>query len=122
MAKILIIDDSMLSRRMMKTILESDHHEIVEASDGMSGIERYFLERPDVVTLDLTMEGLNGLDVLARIRQMDPHARIIIASADIQSATRTLVMEAGARGFVNKPFNATQVLETVRNVLQGERP
>uniref|UniRef100_A0A7C4VRP9 Response regulator n=1 Tax=Desulfatirhabdium butyrativorans TaxID=340467 RepID=A0A7C4VRP9_9BACT len=119
MAKILVVDDSMLSRRMMRTILESDGHEVCEATDGMSGIERYFLEKPDLVTLDLTMEGLHGLDVLARIRQIDPKARVIVASADIQDATRALVMEAGAKAFVNKPFNPRQVLEAVRSALQG---
>lgn len=119
MAKILVVDDSMLSRRMMRSILESDGHEVCEATDGMSGIERYFLEKPDLVTLDLTMEGIHGLDVLSRIRQIDPLARVIVASADIQEATRALVMEAGAYAFINKPFNPRQVIEAVHNALQG---
>lgn len=119
MAKILVVDDSMLSRRMMRSILESDGHEVCEATDGMSGIERYFLEKPDLVTLDLTMEGIHGLDVLSRIRQIDPLARVIVASADIQETSRALVMEAGAKAFINKPFNSRQVLEAVHNALQG---
>ncbi len=117
MAKILIVDDSALSRRLLRRIVESAGHQVIEAPDGVVALESYFLERPDLVLLDLTMAGMYGLDVLARLRELDPAARVVIASADIQSSTRELAMQAGARGFITKPFVAEQVLPIVAAAL-----
>lgn len=122
MAKILIIDDSALSRRMLRGILESAGHDVLDAEDGISGLERYFLEKPDLVTLDLTMKDMYGLDVLVRIREMDPGANVLIASADIQSSTHAMVKEAGAAGFIGKPFVAEAVLEKIADALKGTTP
>jgi two-component system chemotaxis response regulator CheY len=119
MAKILIVDDSSLSRRMMRGILQSDGHEVIEATDGMSAIEGYFVEKPDLVVLDLVMTGMMGEEVLEKLRQMDGAARVIVASADLQTMTRQRVEEAGAVGFINKPFVAANVLNAVNAVLQG---
>ncbi len=119
MAKILIVDDSGLARRILRRILEPAGHQVVEAEDGATALERYFLDQPDVVFLDLTMAGLHGLDVLANLQQMDARARVIVATADIQTSTRTLVEMGGARGFVTKPFMPDQVLHTVDEVLGG---
>lgn len=119
MAKILIVDDSSLSRRMMRGILQSDGHEVIEATDGMSAIERYFMEHPDLVLLDLVMIGMTGEEVLEKLRQMDETARVIIATADLQTLTRHKVEEAGAVGFINKPFIAGNVLNAVNAALQG---
>ncbi|HBB33631.1 MAG TPA: response regulator [Cyanobacteria bacterium UBA8803] len=119
MAKILIVDDSSLSRRMLRAILQSDGHEVIEATDGISAIERYFLEKPDLVLLDLVMTGMTGEEVLEQLRQMDREAQVIVATADLQALTRQRVEEAGAVGFVNKPFMASNVLNAVNAVLQG---
>lgn len=91
--------------------------EVVEAGEGSAAIEQFFLERPDLVFLDLTMTGMYGLDVLAKIREIDPDSRIIIASADIQDQTRVLVNEAGANDFVNKPLTPEKVLTAVKSVM-----
>jgi two-component system chemotaxis response regulator CheY len=120
MAKILLVDDSNLSRRILRRILESDGHAILEASDGMAAIERYYLDQPELVLLDLTMRGMHGLDVLNRLIQLDPQARVIVASADIQSSTRALVQEGGGVAFVSKPFVEEQVRSVVKTVLGGE--
>ncbi len=117
MAKILIVDDSALSRRLLRRIVESAGHQVIEAADGVAGLESYFLERPDLVLLDLTMAGMYGLDVLVKLRELDPAARVVIASADIQSSTREMTMQAGARGFIHKPFVADQVLSAIASVL-----
>ena len=122
MAKILIIDDSALSRRILRTIMESAGHEVLDAEDGISGLESYFLEKPDMVTLDLTMKDMYGLDVLVRLREMDPGANVLIASADIQSSTHAMVKEAGAAGFIGKPFVAEAVLEKISAALKGTTP
>jgi two-component system chemotaxis response regulator CheY len=115
--KILIVDDSALSRRTLRRILESAGYEVSEADDGMTALEVYFLEKPDLVLLDLVMKGMYGLDVLTKLREMDQGARVIVASADIQSSTRKLVDEAGAVAFINKPFISEQVITTVEAAL-----
>ena len=115
--KILIVDDSALSRRTLRRILETAGYEVVEADDGMAALEVYFLEKPDVVLLDLVMKGMYGLDVLAKLREMDHQARVVVASADIQSSTRKLVDEGGALGFINKPFISEQVVAGVEAAL-----
>jgi two-component system, chemotaxis family, chemotaxis protein CheY len=115
--KILIVDDSALSRRTLRRILETAEYEVVEAADGMAALELYFLEKPVLVLLDLVMKGMYGLDVLVKLREMDPKALIVVASADIQSSTRQMVDEAGAIGFINKPFLAEPVLAAVEAAL-----
>jgi two-component system chemotaxis response regulator CheY len=119
MAKILIVDDSNLSRRILRGILEPAGHEIIEASNGSAAIERYFLEKPDLVLLDLLMNGMYGLEVLDKLRELDPQARVVVASADVQSFTHNKVKAAGAQGFINKPFETQTVLNTVSAALQG---
>ena len=120
MAKILVVDDSGMSRRTLRKILEPAGHEIIEAEEGIVALERYFLERPDLVFLDLTMIGMYGIDVLNKLREMDPQARVIIASADIQSSTREMVDAGGASAFINKPFSSDKVLNAVSETLQGK--
>ena len=115
--KILIVDDSALSRRTLRRILESAGYEIVEADDGMNALEVYFLEKPALVLLDLVMKGMYGLDVLVKLREMDPKALVVVASADIQSSTRKMVDEAGALAFINKPFVSEQVIASVEAAL-----
>jgi two-component system chemotaxis response regulator CheY len=115
--KILIVDDSALSRRTLRRILESAGYEIVEADDGMTALEVYFLEKPSLVLLDLVMKGMYGLDVLAKLREMDPKALVVVASADIQSSTRQMSEEAGSLAFINKPFVSEQVIAAVEAAL-----
>jgi two-component system, chemotaxis family, chemotaxis protein CheY len=117
--KLLVVDDSAMSRRILRRILEAAGYTVVEASDGMSALESYFVEKPDLVLLDLVMAGMYGLDVLAKLRELHPGVKVLIASADIQSSTRELVDEAGAVGFVNKPFSATEVTSAVERALVG---
>jgi two-component system, chemotaxis family, chemotaxis protein CheY len=121
MAKVLVVDDSSMSRRTLRKILEPEGHEIIEAEEGVIALERYFLERPDLVFLDLTMSGMYGIDVLNKLREMDPQARVIVASADIQISTRDLVKVGGASAFVNKPFTSEKILNIVSQVLEGDK-
>jgi two-component system chemotaxis response regulator CheY len=86
---------------------------VVEADGGMAAIESYFLRRPDVVLLDLTMEDLSGLEVLRKLREMDANARVIVVSADVQSSTEDLVREAGADSFLGKPVATDQLLSAI---------
>lgn len=103
----------------MRAILEPAGFAIVEAADGMAAIERYYLEKPDLVILDLVMKGMYGLDVLTKLREMDPTVRVIIVSADVQQSSQDLVEAAGAVGFLNKPVDPQRVLTLVRGLLTG---
>ena len=117
--KLLLVDDSGLARRSMRSILEASDFEVVEAEDGMIALEKYFAERPDIVMLDLVMKGMYGLDVLTKLREMDPSACVIVVSADVQSSSRDMVQAAGASAFVNKPVDREQLLAVIRSVLEG---
>jgi two-component system, chemotaxis family, chemotaxis protein CheY len=112
--KILLIDDSNLSRKILRRSL-GESHTYIEAEDGMAGLESYFLDRPDLVILDLTMPGMNGLDVLARLKEFDPESKVIIATADIQDETRRIADELGALGFLNKPFSDENIRTVIKN-------
>ncbi len=120
MPKILIVDDSSLSRRISRSILTDGGYQVIESADGMSALETYYLEKPDLVFLDMTMKGMNGLEVLRKLREIDPAARVVIATADIQSSTRVMTESAGARGFVSKPFVNATVLHAVAQALGNE--
>lgn len=117
--RILIVDDSGLARRRARGILEGAGFEVIEAEDGMAALETYYVQKPDVVLLDLVMNGMYGLEVLARLRQMDPKARVIVVSADIQTSSHELVAEGGAAGFLVKPIDANEVLTMVRSTLES---
>jgi len=118
-SKVLIVDDSSMARRTMRAILESAGYEVVEASDGLNALERFFLEKPDVVMLDLVMKGMYGLDVLAKLREMDPDIKVIVVSADIQTSSQELVRDAGGSAFVNKPFDKQDILNALDTALSG---
>ncbi|EKD39558.1 MAG: Response regulator receiver protein [uncultured bacterium] len=120
MAKILLIDDSNMARRLLRKILEAKGHQILEAVDGLSGMETFALEKPDMVFLDLSMAGMSGLDVLAQLRQFDAKTPVFIASADVQSMTREIAMADGATGYLVKPLEAEQVLTVVNRALGRE--
>ena len=118
-ARVLIVDDSALARRNLRQILESANCEVDEAEDGLAALERYFLERPDVVLLDLVMRGMYGLDVLEKLRQLDPLAKVVVVSADVQTSSQQLVDQAGAKAFITKPFDREEVIDTLKAVLEG---
>jgi len=116
--KVLVVDDSALARRRARSILEAAGFDVLEAEDGMAAIERYFVARPDVVLLDLVMKGMYGLDVLSKLRELDPDAKVIVVSADVQTSSHQLVTGAGAAGFVIKPFEADEIVAKVTSTLR----
>jgi two-component system, chemotaxis family, chemotaxis protein CheY len=119
--KILVVDDSGLARRRARSILEAAGFEVLEAEDGMAAIESYFVAKPDIVLLDLVMRGMYGLDVLSKLRQMDPEAKVIVVSADVQTSSHEMVADAGATGFLVKPLDADQIVSLVNSTLGGAR-
>jgi two-component system chemotaxis response regulator CheY len=118
-AKILIVDDSLLARRILRRILEELDYEVEDVSDGAQALERYALHRPSAVILDMVMHGMYGLEVLIKLRELDPDAPIIVATADIQKTTRDQCKDAGAAALVNKPVNKEELAEILNQVLAG---
>ena len=118
MSKVLIVDDAAFMRMMIKDILEKNGYEVVgEASNGLKAVELYKSEKPDVVTMDITMPDMDGIEAVKAIRAFDPAAKIIMCSAMGQ---QTMVMDAiksGAKDFIVKPFQSDRVLEAVKKVI-----
>ena len=88
----------------------------------MAALERYFVEKPDVVLLDLVMKGMYGLDVLAKLRELDPAARVIVVSADIQTSSREMVQAARRRRIPQQAGRAgASRRDGANSVLKGVR-
>lgn len=116
--RVLVVDDAAFMRMMIKDILTKNGYDVVgEAADGLQAVERYQDLRPDLVTLDITMPEMDGIDALKHIRSADPSARVIMCSAMGQQSMVIDAIQAGARDFIVKPFQAERVLEAVRKAL-----
>jgi len=113
------MDDSSLSRRTMREALEGLGQKVEEASDGNQALERFFLKPSSLVLLDMVTTGRHGLDVLAKLPEMDPTVKVIIATADIQSSTAEQARAAGAKGLLNKPINSDLLKASVTKMLSG---
>lgn len=118
-SKILVVDDSSLARRLTRKILEELGHEVEDVSDGAQALERYLLNRHDAVVLDLLMHGMYGVDVLRKLKELNPDLPVIVATADIQKTTREQVKEGGAAAMINKPVTKDQLAEVLGVVLEG---
>lgn len=119
-ANILVVDDSGLARRMVRQLLQELGHTVEEATDGAQALERYVINRHDVIILDMVMHGMYGLEVLTKFRELNPEARVIIVSADIQKSTREQVKAAGAAAMINKPLQREELASVLNAVLAGE--
>ncbi|WP_306798577.1 response regulator [Oceanobacillus saliphilus] len=118
MAKILIVDDAKFMRNNLTVILEKNQHAIVgEAENGKDAIALYKQHQPDLVTMDITMPVMNGIDAIKEIKLIDPDSKIIVCSAMGQQKVVVEAIEAGAQDFIVKPFDENRVMETVNNVL-----
>lgn len=118
-AKVLIVDDSSLARRTLRQLLEGLGHTVEDASDGTQALERFFLNPPELVILDMVMSGMYGLDVLAKMRELNPDVKVIVATADIQQSTFEQVRTAGAKGILNKPMNREKLKAALDVILAG---
>lgn len=116
--KILIVDDAAFMRMMIKDILTKNDFEVVaEAQDGNDAVEKYKEHTPDLVTMDITMPEKDGLAALKEILQINPDAKVIMCSAMGQQAMVIDAIQAGAKDFIVKPFQADRVLEAIQKAL-----
>jgi two-component system chemotaxis response regulator CheY len=118
-AKILVVDDSGLARRLIRKLLEELGYQAEDVPDGEQALERCVLERFDAVVLDLLMHGMYGVEVLQKLKELNPALPVVIATADIQRTTREQVKELGAAAMINKPVTKEQLEEVLRIVLGG---
>ncbi|MED4269078.1 response regulator [Geobacillus stearothermophilus] len=118
MARVLVVDDAAFMRMMIKDILTKNGHEVVaEAADGRQAIEKYKETQPDVVTMDITMPEMDGIAALKEIKKIDSNAKVIMCSAMGQQAMVIDAIQAGAKDFVVKPFQADRVIEAINKTI-----
>lgn len=116
---IMIVDDAAFMRMMIKDILTKNGYDVVgEAQTGKEAVEMYMKLKPELVTMDITMPEMNGIDAVKAIKGLDPSARIIMCSAMGQQAMVIDAIQAGARDFIVKPFQPNRVLEAVSKALR----
>ena len=115
---VLIVDDLRFIKIVLRDILEKAGFRVVgEASNGEQAIALYQDTRPDVVLMDITMPGMDGLTALRRIREIDAGARVIICSALGQQQLIVQAIQAGAKDFIVKPFQAQRVIASLKKAL-----
>ena len=118
MARIMVVDDAAFMRMMLKDILGKGGYEVVgEAENGLKAVDKYKELSPDLVLMDITMPEMDGIGAVRKIKEIDPNAKIIMCSAMGQQAMVIESIQAGARDFIVKPFQADRVLEAVRKVV-----
>lgn len=118
MAKVLIVDDAKFMRMTLTNILKKGNHEVVgEAENGKTAVELYQDLKPDLVTMDITMPEMTGIDAVKQIKEIDPNSKIIMCSAMGQQKLVVEAIETGAKDFIVKPFDESRVLEAVNRVL-----
>ncbi|MDN5319037.1 MAG: two-component system, chemotaxis family, chemotaxis protein CheY [Thermovirga sp.] len=119
-ANIMVVDDAAFMRIMMKDILEKGNHTVVaEAENGKQALLEYAKTKPDLVTLDITMPELDGLNTLLALKKLDPNAKVVMVSAMGQQNIVIQAIKAGAKDFVVKPFQPERVLEAVNKALSS---
>ncbi len=118
MANILIVDDSRTSRKILKGILEGEGYEVVgEATNGQEGYDRYVELKPDVVTMDITMPVLDGIEALKKIKSESPDAKVVMVTAAGQKTKMVEAVQNGASEFVSKPFEPEQLKKIIDKVI-----
>jgi two-component system chemotaxis response regulator CheY len=116
--RILIVDDAAFMRMMIRDILSKNGYEVCgEANDGVQAIEKFKELKPDLITMDITMPEMDGIHALKEIKKLEPNAKVIMCSAMGQQAMVIDAIQAGAKDFIVKPFQADRVIEAIKKTL-----
>ncbi len=117
--KLMIVDDSMLMRRKISRSYDASHYDLVAiASNGHEAINSFSTHKPHIVTMDLTMPELDGIDCIKQLMNIDPQVKILVVSAISDEATGIKALEQGASGFIIKPFSETQLSEALNIICE----
>ncbi|MFZ5644584.1 MAG: response regulator [Bacillota bacterium] len=120
--RILIVDDAAFMRMMIKNILLKNGYEVAgEAENGKIAVDMYRESKPDLVTMDITMPEMEGIDAVKAIRAIDPGASIIMCSAMGQQSMVMDAIQAGAKDFIVKPFQQDRLLQAIERVLSRSK-
>ena len=118
MVKVLIVDDALFMRRMIRMALEPLGFEIVgEAENGRVGVEQFKKLKPDLVTMDIVMPEMDGLEALEAIRAEDPEAKVIMITAVDQRESMLKAMKLGVSDFVVKPFDDDRIISAAEKAI-----
>lgn len=116
--RVLITDDAAFMRATLRNVLEKEGFEVVgEAANGQEAVEMYVRLKPDLVTMDITMPVMDGIQAIKEIVKIDPNAKIVVCSAMGQKPMVIEALSAGAKDFLVKPFEPARVVEAVKKVL-----
>jgi two-component system chemotaxis response regulator CheY len=125
--KVLIVDDAMFMRNMIAEIFngkkykEEDYQVVAEAENGIEAVEKYKEHNPDIVTMDIVMPEMTGIEALKEIMGMDPESNVVMCSALGQDSLVMEALDAGAKDFIVKPFQPEKVLDVVTRILDETR-
>ena len=121
MANILIIDDSLLQRMIIRNIIEEGGYKVLEASSGNEGLKMIESHKPDCIILDLLMPDINGIKILETLGDRTTEIPVVIVTSDIQESTRQQCIELGASGFLNKPPKKDMLLNILNKHLKNKK-
>src|SRR6266404_1960101 len=117
-ARILVVDDSAFMRNSLRYLLERAGHDVVGlASGGREAVELYHRLQPDLVTMDIVMGDMDGLEALRRVREMDSGAKVLMVTIQNQERLQEEARKLGACGYINKPFREADILGVLHRVL-----
>jgi two-component system chemotaxis response regulator CheY len=117
MKKVLVVDDAAFMRLSLRTILQNNGFEVIgEAVNGSEAVDKYFTLKPDIVTMDITMPEMDGVEALTEIKKKDPKAKIVMISALGQESWVKKAIILGASGFVVKPYKEEHIIQTLNKL------
>ena len=119
MATVLIVDDSPVNRSLLRKLLETEGYEVIaEATNGKEGYDEFVKHSPDIVTLDVSMPEMNGIEALKLMNSHNPGAKIIILSAESEREKKEEALKCGADEFVTKPYKKSDILDAIKRCLE----
>jgi two-component system chemotaxis response regulator CheY len=113
----LVVDDTSIMRMIVSKIMREARFDVSEATNGAEAIQSYFKWKPDIVIMDLTMDGIDGTTAIRGILQIDPNARIVVCSSTSDTHIVVNLLKLGAKGYVTKPFTPDKLLNTINAAL-----
>ena len=121
MVSVLVVDDAAFMRLAIKNVLEKSGFKVVaDAKNGREGIDKYIEFRPDIVTMDITMPDMTGIDALKKIMEFDPAAKVVMISAMGQERMVKEAIISGAKNFIVKPYKEEHITQTLQKVAAGK--